>query len=123
LLPRRRRYAHAGVLNVSFTKSVINAKSPYQISKRCGELAGMRGAVVFVVAFAIFLVITLGYIDLPPAKAIYDGVVGAETDYDVLGIPATLLVVAVFNGAIYGFIIWLIYALAEKAGLTTRAKS
>ena len=74
----------------------------------------MRGAIIFVAAFLIFLVATFGYPDLPPAKAIYDAVVGAEVDYEVLGIPATLLITAVFNGVIYGVIVWLISWLATK---------
>ena len=61
--------------------------------------------------------VTLGYADLPPGRMIYDAAVGAETDYAVLGIPATQLVAAVFNGVIYGVIIWFVYWLAEKAGL------
>ncbi len=82
----------------------------------------MRGAIIFLVAFAIFLLVTLGYSSLPPGKMIYDAAVGAETDYSVLGISATLLITAVFNGVIYGFIIWLIYTLAEKAGLIPKKK-
>ena len=74
----------------------------------------MRGAIIFVAAFLIFLVATLGYPDLPPAKAIYDAVVGAEVDYEIVGIPATVLITAVFNGVIYGVIIWLISWLATK---------
>ncbi len=82
----------------------------------------MRGAIVFVVAFLIFQVITLGYQALPPARAIYDEIVGVDTDYEVLGIPATQLILAVFNGVIYGVIIWLIYTLIEKAGLISKGK-
>jgi hypothetical protein len=74
----------------------------------------LRGAIVFIAAFLIFFVITLGYPTLPPAEAIYDAVVGAETDYEVVGISATLLIMAVFNGVIYGVIIWLIYTLTTK---------
>jgi hypothetical protein len=33
----------------------------------------------------------------------------------VLGIQATTLIVAVFNGIIYGIIGWLIYTVADKA--------
>ena len=77
----------------------------------------MRGAIIFIAAFLLFLVITLGYSSLPPGQMIYDALVGAETDYEVLGVPASLLIVAILNGVIYGVIIWLIYALAEKAGL------
>lgn len=80
-------------------------------------MAILRGAIIFVIAFFIFLAVTLAYQDFPPAKAIYDAVVGVEADYEVLGIPATQLIVAVFNGAIYGIIIWLIYTLAEKVRL------
>lgn len=75
----------------------------------------MRGAIIFVVAFLIFLALTLGYSELPPGSAIYDAVVGVETDYEVLGLPATLLIAAVFNGVIYGVIVWLIYTLVERA--------
>ncbi len=82
----------------------------------------MRGAIIFVVAFLIFFVVTLGYIDLPPGKLIYDNVVGAETDYQVLGISATTLIVAVFNGAIFGIIIWIIYTVADKAGIIPKRK-
>jgi hypothetical protein len=77
----------------------------------------LRGAIVFLVVFFVFLAVTLAYPELPPGKMIYDAVVGAETDYEVLGIPATQLISAVFNGVIYGFIAWLIFWLAEKAGV------
>ena len=76
----------------------------------------MKGALVFIAAFLLFLVITLGYPALPPGKMIYEAVVGnATTDYPVLGIGASALVAAVFNGVVYGVIIWLIYSVAERA--------
>ena len=74
----------------------------------------MKGAIVFLAAFLLFMVITLGYQDLPPGRAIYEVIVGAESDYEVLGIPATSLATAVFNGAIYGVIVFLIYWLADR---------
>ena len=37
------------------------------------------------------------------------------TDYPVLGIPAWLLINAIVNGVVYGFIIWLIYSIASAA--------
>ncbi len=78
----------------------------------------MRGAIIFVAAFLIFLVITLGYQQLPPGEPIYNAVGLPETvEYEVLGLQAKLLIIAIFNGIIYGIIIWLIYTLAEKAGL------
>jgi hypothetical protein len=33
----------------------------------------------------------------------------------VLGIQATTLIVAVFNGVIYGIIAWLVYTVADRA--------
>lgn len=82
----------------------------------------MRGAIIFVAAFLIFLIVTIGYSDFPPGRIIYDAVIGAETDYSVLGISATVLIIAIFNGIIYGIIIWLIYALAEKSGLIPKGQ-
>ena len=74
----------------------------------------MKGAIVFIAAFLLFLVITLGYASLPPGRQIYDAIVGVETDYPVLGVPATTLVAAVFNGVIYGIVIWLVYTVIER---------
>ena len=69
----------------------------------------MKGAIVFLAAFLLFLVISLGYSDLPPGRQIYDAVVGAESNYDVSGIPITLLAVGIFNGVIYGIIIYIVF--------------
>lgn len=71
----------------------------------------MKGAIVFLVAFVLFLVITLGYAGLPPGRQIYDAVVGAESDYFVSGVPVTALTIDIFNGVIYGLIIYVIYWL------------
>ena len=63
----------------------------------------MKGAIVFLAAFALFLVISLGYADLPPGRQIYDAVVGEDIgDY-------TNLVIGVFNGAVWGVIVYVIY--------------
>ena len=73
-----------------------------------------KGAIVFLVVFVVFLVVTLGYSDLPPGRQLY-GLLGvAETEEPVLGVPATTLVSAVFNGVIYGVIAWLIFTFAER---------
>jgi len=69
----------------------------------------LKGAIVFLAAFLLFLVISLGYSDLPPGRQIYDAVVGAESNYDVSGIPITLLAVGIFNGVIYGIIIYIVF--------------
>ena len=69
----------------------------------------MKEAIVFLAAFLLFLVISLGYSGLPPGRQIYDAVVGAESDYDVNGTPVTLLAIGIFNGVIYGIIIYIIF--------------
>jgi hypothetical protein len=69
----------------------------------------VKGAIVFLAAFLLFLVITLGYSGLPPGRQIYDAIVGAESDYLVSGIPVTALAIGVFNGVIYGVIIYVVY--------------
>ena len=66
---------------------------------------------MFLAAFLLFLVISLGYADLPPGRQIYDGIVGAESDYSVGGVPVTLLAIGIFNGVIYGVIIFVVYWL------------
>jgi len=71
----------------------------------------LKGAIVFLAAFLLFLVISLGYADLPPGRQIYDGIVGAESDYSVGGVPVTLLAIGIFNGVIYGVIIFVVYWL------------
>ena len=83
----------------------------------------MKGAIVFIAAFLLFLVITLGYASLPPGRQIYDAIVGVETDYPVLGVPATTLVAAVFNGVIYGIIIWLVYTVAMRLMKPSKTKT
>jgi len=69
----------------------------------------LKGAIVFLAAFLLFLVITLGYNGLPPGRQIYDAIVGAESDYLVGGIPVTSLAIGVFNGVIYGLIVYVVY--------------
>ena len=75
----------------------------------------MRGALVFLGIFAIALLATLAYPDLPPGKQIYDALGVPTTDYAVIGIAATALIEAVFNGVVYGIIAWIIYTIADRA--------
>ncbi len=83
----------------------------------------MRGVVIFLAAFLLFLAITLGYLGLPPGELIYEAINLPDTiDYDVLGLPARNLIIAVFNGVVYGVIIFLLYWLAEKAGLIPKKR-
>jgi len=81
----------------------------------------MRGALVFLCVFIALLLITLGYSELPPGKALYQLLGVPETNYSILGAPATLLVEAIFNGVIYGVIAWLIFTLAMKTKGKTKS--
>lgn len=70
----------------------------------------MKGALVFLIVFAVVLMASLAVSGIPPGEFLY-GLLGVEeTEYKVLGIGATTLVEAVFNGVIYGVIAWLIYS-------------
>ena len=75
----------------------------------------MKGAIVFLVVFAIVVVITLGNTNIPPGELIYDSVLPnteAASGYLIGGtVNAVTAIIAVFNGVIYGFIAWLIFTL------------
>ena len=71
----------------------------------------MKGAIVFLASFLLFLAISIGYVDLPPGRQIYDAVVGVESATEVSGMSVTALAIGIFNGVIYGFIIYVIYWL------------
>ncbi|MEM1601966.1 MAG: hypothetical protein QXY30_02010 [Candidatus Bathyarchaeia archaeon] len=73
----------------------------------------MKGAIVFLSVFIIFLLTTLAYQDLPPGRSLYQRLGVPETEYPVLGVPATLLIEAVFNGVVYGVIAWLIFTVSH----------
>ena len=75
----------------------------------------MIGAIIFVISFLAFLGISLGMPTLPPGQMIYNSLNVPAVDYPVLGIPTWLLVTAIFNGVVYGFIIWLIYTVIAAA--------
>ncbi len=74
----------------------------------------MRGALVFLAVFVLGLLATLAYPDLPPGRQVYNALNVPSTDYLVLGVPATTLIVAVFNGIIYGIIAWVIYTVIDR---------
>jgi hypothetical protein len=72
------------------------------------------GAIILLVVFFTFLLLTLGVPDLPIGRQLY-GLFGvAESDYPVLGIGITTLVSAVLNGVFYGVIAWLIFTFGVK---------
>jgi di/tricarboxylate transporter len=73
-----------------------------------------EGAIVFLVAFFALLLATLAVPSIPPGPSLY-GMLGVpETDYPVLGIQVTTLVIAVFNGAVYGVIAWLVFTFGKR---------
>jgi hypothetical protein len=78
----------------------------------------MKGAIVFLVVFAILLVVTLGNTSIPPGQAIYNAVLPnteAASGYLVGGtVDAVTLIIAVFNGVIYGFIAWLVFTVINS---------
>jgi hypothetical protein len=83
----------------------------------------MKGALVFLVVFVIVIAVSLGgsYSELPPARQIYDALdLPAVIDYDILGVNATALIIAVFNGVVWGVVVWLIYSIIAR--VTKREK-
>ena len=75
----------------------------------------MKGALVFLLVFAILVVLTLGNTAIPPGQAIYNAVLPgteAAAGYLVGGtVDAVTAIIAVFNGVFYGFIAWLIFTI------------
>ena len=74
----------------------------------------MRGAVIFLIAFVIFLAVTFfAYPQLPPGYNISVAINVEDVIWNELEVIN--LSSAIFNGIIYGVIIWLIFSLIEKA--------
>ena len=68
----------------------------------------MRRAIVFLLVFAFGLGLTLGSPDLPPGRMLYRMLGVPELSYPLFGV-----VIGVFNGVVYGIVVWLIFALAS----------
>jgi hypothetical protein len=73
-----------------------------------------EGAIVFIIAFLVFLAATFAYTELPPGNAISDSV-GIDPTMEWNGFVVKTLLSAIFNGAIYGVIIWLVFTFGKKA--------
>jgi predicted flap endonuclease-1-like 5' DNA nuclease len=82
--------------------------------KEVSEMRG-TGAIIFLIVFAILTVVTLSNPTLPFGQQIYEAIGGVGIDQPILGIPVDTLVPAVFNGIVYGFIVWLLYTIASAA--------
>jgi hypothetical protein len=74
----------------------------------------MRGAIVFAIAFVIFLAVTFAYPELPPGNMITDAI-DIDPAVEWSGLVVKTLASAILNGVIYGVIIWLIFTIVEKA--------
>ena len=76
----------------------------------------MKGAIVFLVVFALVVIATLAYTSIPPGQAIYKAALPNTAQYTstyaIAGTNAYALIIAVFNCVIYAFKIWLIITLA-----------
>jgi hypothetical protein len=87
----------------------------------------MKGAIVFIAVFAIVVFVTLGNTAIPPGQNIYNRFLPnteAASGYLISGtIDAGTAIIAVFNGVIYGFIAWLIFALVTTGGKKTKTKT
>lgn len=79
-----------------------------------------EGAIIFLIVFVVLLAATLASPSIPPGRDLYGFLGVEEVDYPVLGVPATVLVSAVFNGVIWGIIVWLIFTLFRR---TTKKES
>jgi hypothetical protein len=75
----------------------------------------MKGAIAFIATFLIFLAATLASPQLPPGRKLYSMLGVQEVSEPVSGVPATTLISAVFNGLVYGIVVWLIFTVIQKA--------
>lgn len=69
----------------------------------------MIGAVIFVIFFVLFLLLSLAGICLPPGSAILEAVVPEIYQTDPM---YAQLAEGIINGVIYGVIIWFVFSIA-----------
>ena len=70
----------------------------------------MIGAVIFVIFFVLFLLVSLVGVYLPPGHTILEAVVPEIFQADPI---YGQLAEGIINGVIYGVIIWLIFSIAK----------
>lgn len=78
----------------------------------------MKGAIVFLLVFALLVVLTIVNVAIPPGQAIYNAVLPgteAASSYLIAGISAVTVVISVFNGVIYGVIAWAVFTVIMMA--------
>ncbi len=74
----------------------------------------MKGALVFLAVFVIVLLVCIGATTIPPGQALYNmlKLPIETTTYKVGGaIYGDVLIKAIFNAVIYGFIVWLVFTI------------
>jgi len=71
----------------------------------------MKGALVFLAVFFIGVFVTISSPAIPPGMSIYYALGFPDNTYPILGIAAPTFGAAIFNGIIYGVIVWLIYSI------------
>jgi len=76
----------------------------------------MKGAIIFVIAFVIFLAATLAYPELPPGN-IVSNALNIDSTIEWNGVLVKTLISAIFSGVIYAVIIWLIFTALQKTGI------
>ena len=70
------------------------------------------GAVVFVVTFLLFFLVTRAFQTFPPAGIVHDLLEIPQTQYFFLeAVPAQYLINGIVNGVVYGFVVWLIFSV------------
>lgn len=78
----------------------------------------MKGAIVFLLVFALLVVLTIVNVAIPPGQAIYNAVLpgtDAAAGYLIAGVSAVTVVISVFNGVIYGVIAWVVFTVIMMA--------
>ncbi|HML03051.1 MAG TPA: hypothetical protein VK487_06720 [Candidatus Bathyarchaeia archaeon] len=78
----------------------------------------MKGALVFIGVFVIVFLVTLGVTSLPPGQAIYNklNLPASVKTYKVAGaIYGNVLIEAIFNAAIYGLVVWVVFTILTRA--------
>ena len=70
----------------------------------------MIGAVVFVIFFVLFLLVSLAGVYLPPGHAILEAVVPEIFQTDPM---YGQLAEGIINGVVYGVIIWFVFSIAK----------
>jgi heme/copper-type cytochrome/quinol oxidase subunit 2 len=74
----------------------------------------MKGAIVFLAVFVVVFFICLGVTSIPPGQALYNmlKLPIETTTYKVGGaIYGDVLIKAIFNAAVYGVIVWIVFSI------------